>query len=151
AGRPLARAAHPQGDDMTSSAFGELASSLRDVRVVGAVLAAGLAVALSAHALSAAPVRPAIWLGPRGLQRQRARANSELFAITEPLLRWLGTRLSGTLPSWLVARVERRLVRAGDLAGLAAEEYAALQIGAGLAGALAGALYVLLNDADGSF
>ncbi len=98
-------------------------------------------VALSAGALvySAVrrPSRVASRLGLRGLKRQRAIHESALWALVEPLVRWLGLRMSRLVPDRVGEMMDEHLMRAGDMAGLTSDEYAAL---GGLAALVAAAL-----------
>ena len=58
----------------------------------------GLAILIGMYALAAAPTRIASRLGLRGLKRQRALAEPGGWSTIEPLVRWLGVRVSGILP-----------------------------------------------------
>ena len=98
---------------------------------------AAFAVFMVAYALAATPARVAGRLGSRGLKRQRSVADDGPFAALEPLIRWLGSRLSGLVPERLCRRIDERLLRAGDFLGVTAEEYVAmLLLGAAVGGGL---------------
>lgn len=104
-------------------------------------VAAGVALAISmgllAFGLVSAPSVPASRLGLRGLKRQRALEARGLFAACEPLVRWLGVRLSGIVSDSLRKRLDHQISTAGDILGLTAEEYLALMLLSGLWGAVA--------------
>lgn len=102
--------------------------------------AAGLAAALVTFALASAPTRVASRLGMRGLKRRRAIEDSPAWAQLEPLVRWLGVRVSGILSDSFRTRLDRQLALAGDYLGLTPEEYVGLSIVSFLGGLLAGAL-----------
>jgi tight adherence protein C len=89
------------------------------------VLAAALAAAV--YALLCAPSRPAARLGIRGLKRQRA-LEDPLWRGIEPMVRWLGVRLSGVLSERQSKQIDRQLVLAGDFLGLTPPEYVALSL-----------------------
>jgi tight adherence protein C len=99
------------------------ASSLRWGSV--ALLAAGAGVFV--YALLCAPSRPAARLGIRGYKRQRA-LEDPFWRSVDPYVRWLGARLGGVLPDDLSAKVDRKLVLAGDYMGLTPPEYIAWTI-----------------------
>jgi tight adherence protein C len=80
-----------------------------------------------------APPRPPGALGVRGLKRQRALADPT-WGKVEPLVRWLGERLSGALSDGQVAAIDRQLVAAGDYLGLTAPEFVAWTLLSGFAG-----------------
>jgi tight adherence protein C len=100
------------------------------------------ALAIATYAVAAAPSRVANRLGMRGLKRQRALADNPAWAQVEPLVRWLGVRVSGVLEDPLRGKMDRQLALAGDYLGMTPEEYLALSLlstvwGAGF-GAVAG-------------
>jgi len=98
-----------------------------------------------AYAFASAPTRVASRLGLRGLKRQRVLAQNELWASVEPLVRWLGVRVSGILSDEQRAELDRQIGLAGDYMGLTADEYLALTLLSSVAGAFVGAFsgYVL--------
>jgi tight adherence protein C len=106
----------------------------------------GVAAFALTYGVAVAPSREARRLGSRGLERQRAIADGGWFSLGEPLLRWLGVRVSRIVPEWLRARLDRRIVRAGDYLGVTPDEYVALVLVGGAAGALGGALHVFATD-----
>lgn len=111
----------------------------------GAAGAFFLSIAIASYAVGSAPTRVAGRLGLRGLKRQRALQSNDLWAAIEPLVRWLGVRVSGIPTDEQRAQLDRQLSLAGDFLGLTAEEYLALYIvtsaGAAVVGTIAG--YVL--------
>ncbi|PKN36244.1 MAG: hypothetical protein CVU63_17240, partial [Deltaproteobacteria bacterium HGW-Deltaproteobacteria-20] len=81
------------------------------------------ALAIATYAVAAAPSRVANRLGMRGLKRQRALADNPAWAQVEPLVRWLGVRVSGVLEDPLRGKMDRQLALAGDYLGMTPEEY----------------------------
>ncbi|MBX3252395.1 MAG: type II secretion system F family protein [Myxococcales bacterium] len=104
-----------------------------------------VAIMALAYGVASAPTRVASRLGLRGLKRQRVLAQNELWASIEPLVRWLGVRLSGILTDEQRAELDRQIGLAGDYMGLTADEYLALTLLSSVGGAIVGALggYVL--------
>jgi tight adherence protein C len=104
----------------------------------------GLALAFAVYALASAPSRVASRLGSRGLKRQRALEKSDGWRQIEPMVRWLGVRVSGLLTDAQRAKLDRQLMLAGDYMGLTPEEYIGLSIlsffGGLCFGAIAGAM-----------
>ncbi len=105
----------------------------------GAAGAVFIALALASYAVGSAPTRTASRLGLRGLKRQRALQSNDMWASIEPLVRWLGVRVSGIPTEEQRASLDRQVSLAGDFLGLTAEEYLALFILSGAGGGLAGA------------
>ncbi len=95
--------------------------ALRWICVAVVALAAGVFV----HAILSAPSRPLVRLGVRGLKRQRALQDAGWRRV-EPLVRWLGVRLSGSLSDAQYRALDRQLLLAGDYLGLTPAEYLAL-------------------------
>ena len=93
----------------------------------------------SSTRVASAPTRVASRLGLRGLKRQRALAASEAWAAIEPLVRWLGVRVSGISTDEQRARSTSRSRSPATTSGLTADEYLALCIVSSIAGAAAGA------------
>jgi tight adherence protein C len=98
------------------------------------------ALFIATYTVTAAPSRVASRLGMRGLKRQRALADNPLWAQVEPLVRWLGVRVSGVLEDPLRGKMDRQLALAGDYLGLTPEEYLALSILSMFGGAAFGAV-----------
>lgn len=94
------------------------------------------------YGIASAPTRTASRLGLRGLKRTRVLAQNEIWAGIEPLVRWLGVRVSGIPTDEQRATLEKQIALAGDYMGMTADEYLALSIlsavGGGVAGAVAG-------------
>ncbi len=87
------------------------------------------------------PTRTASRLGMRGLKRQRALLNPT-WAAVDPLVRWMGLRVSGILDEKTREKLDKNLTYAGDWMGVTVDEYVALIIlsalmGAGLGGIVA--------------
>jgi tight adherence protein C len=93
---------------------------------VGVVFA--LALALAVYAVASAPSRVASRLGSRGMKRLRALEKSDQWRQIEPMVRWLGVRVSGILTDEQREKVDRHLMLAGDFLGITAEEYIGLSI-----------------------
>lgn len=104
----------------------------------GAAFAVFLAIIIASYAVASAPSRTASRLGLRGLKRQRALQSNEGWAAIEPLVRWLGVRVSGIPTEEQSAALDRQISLAGDFLGLTADEYLALFIISGVGGAVAG-------------
>jgi tight adherence protein C len=98
-----------------------------------------LSLAIASYSVGSAPSRVASRLGLRGLKRQRALQTNELWAAIEPLVRWIGVRVSGVPTEEQRASLDRQISLAGDFLGLTAEEYLALYIVSGAGGAAIGA------------
>lgn len=92
---------------------------------VGAI---SIAILEAVYAMASAPTRVASRLGMRGLKRQRALENNPAWQQIEPLVRWLGVRVSGMLSERFRQRASRQLALAGDYLGLTPDEYVALSI-----------------------
>jgi tight adherence protein C len=88
--------------------------------------AIGLGVVSAVYIVASAPTREASRLGLRGLKRQRAIARSDGWATFEPLVRWLGVRVSSLLNDNMRNQIDDQIALAGDYMGLSADEYVAL-------------------------
>jgi tight adherence protein C len=104
------------------------------------------ALAIATYAVAAAPSRVANRLGMRGLKRQRALADNPAWAQVEPLVRWLGVRVSGVLEDPLRGKMDRQLALAGDYLGMTPEEYLALSLLSTVGGAGFGAVAGYMLD-----
>lgn len=93
-----------------------------------ATVALGLTTAALGFALTLAPSTPVSRLGLRGLKRQRALEQSDVWRAVEPLVRWLGVRFGAVLSNAQRERIDRKLSLAGDVLGLSPEEYVALSL-----------------------
>lgn len=101
-------------------------------------VAFGAALSLVTYTVVGAPTRVASRLGMRGLKRRRAIENNAMWAQVEPLVRWLGVRVSGLLSDSLRASLDEQLSLAGDYLGLTPEEYVGLSIVSFVGGAIFG-------------
>lgn len=106
----------------------------------GAAAAVFVALIIAAYAVTSAPSRTASRLGLRGLKRTRALQTNDAWATIEPLVRWLGVRVSGIPTEEQRAALDRQISLAGDYLGLTPDEYLALFIISGVGGAAAGAI-----------
>lgn len=88
--------------------------------------AVGLSLFLVVYAMASAPSRIASRLGLRGLKRQRALSEPGLWPQIEPLVRWLGVRVSGLLPDEQRNKLDEQITMAGDYLGITTDEYLAL-------------------------
>ena len=104
----------------------------------GAAGAFFLALGIATYTVTSAPTRVASRLGLRGLKRQRALANNDAWAAIEPLVRWLGVRVSGIPTEEQRAALDKQLSLAGDYLGLTPEEYLALFIVSAVGGLVVG-------------
>jgi tight adherence protein C len=80
------------------------------------------------YALASAPSREASRLGMRGLKRTRALERNEGWAQLEPLVRWLGVRVSGVISEEQRNSIDKKLGLAGDWLGITPEEFVGLSI-----------------------
>ena len=101
------------------------------------------------YGIASAPTRTASRLGLRGLKRTRVLAENEVWAAIEPLVRWLGVRVSGIPTDEQRAQLEKQIALAGDYMGLTADEYLALSILSAGLGAIMGAIGGYMMDMGG--
>jgi len=119
--------------------------SLASAVLRGAGLAlAGAAVFAFALTIARAPSTLPNLHGVRGARRLRALRASLLFSELEPLIRWLAVRVRPLLPERAQAQLSRQLMLAGDFLGLLPEEFVALTLLSGGAGAGLGLGYAAL-------
>lgn len=111
--------------------------------------AAGIALSLATYGVVSAPTRVASRLGMRGLKRRRAIENNPMWAQIEPLVRWLGVRVSGIIGDDFRNSLDKQLGLAGDWLGLTPEEYVSLSIVSFLGGLLFGAVFGVLTGIGG--
>ncbi len=104
---------------------------------IGAI---GLAIFLAIYGVASAPTRLAARLGLRGLKRQRALTGDGMWPSLEPLVRWLGVRVSGVLSEDARNKLDEQISYAGDFLGLTSDEFFALIIVGGIGGFIAGAI-----------
>lgn len=107
---------------------------------------AGLAFLIGMYSIAAAPTRIASRLGLRGLKRQRALAEPGGWSTLEPLIRWLGVRVSGILPEEQRNKLDEQITLAGDYLGITADEYLAMSILSSIAGVIGGFALAVLAD-----
>ena len=93
------------------------------------------------------PTQSASRLGMRGLKRQRALLNPT-WAALDPLVRWMGLRMSGIVDTKTREKLDKNLTYAGDFMGVTVDEYVALLVLSGLAGAALGGIVAFI---DGRF
>ncbi len=87
-----------------------------------------IAIGMAVYAIASAPSRQASRLGMRGLKRRRALEDNDVWKQIEPLVRWLGVRVSGVLSDKFRTKMERQLVLGGDWLGITPDEFVALSI-----------------------
>ena len=92
----------------------------------GFVACVALMLALVGFVIGSKPTQRASRLGLRGLQRRRAIQESEGWRALEPLVRWLGLRVSVLVDAERRAAIDKRLQLGGDWLGLTPDEYVAL-------------------------
>jgi len=107
------------------------------------IVAVTIALFAFTYALASAPSRVASRLGMRGLKRRRAIEDGAGWAQLEPVVRWLGVRVSGLIGDETYARLDAQIALAGDYLGLTAEEYVSLSIVSSILSAAAGGLAAL--------
>ncbi|MBX3210464.1 MAG: type II secretion system F family protein [Labilithrix sp.] len=93
------------------------------------------------------PSRVASRLGMRGLKRQRALLDPT-WAALDPLVRWMGLRMSPLLDKKTREKLDKDLMYAGDFMGVTVDEYVGLLALAGFAGAALGGVVAFI---DGRF
>jgi tight adherence protein C len=129
---------------MLPNLYGMSAITLIMRTLAAALVFAGICVAV--YSIASAPTRVAGRLGLRGLKRQRALQKNEMWAGIEPLVRWLGVRVSGIPSEQQREALDRQISLAGDFMGLTAEEYLALSILSTVTGAVIGAVAGAMLD-----
>jgi tight adherence protein C len=105
---------------------------LSALRALAVLVFCGGTGLLAYVALCSPSRRPGV-LGIRGLKRQRALQDSA-WRKFEPLVRWLGHRVSGIPSDRQNEAIDRQLVLAGDYLGLTPAEYVALNVLSALGG-----------------
>jgi len=75
----------------------------------GFVFSMALVLALLGYVVGSKPSQKASRLGLRGLQRRRAIEASEGWRSLEPLVRWLGLRVSAFVDAERRAAIDKRL------------------------------------------
>jgi tight adherence protein C len=123
--------------------MGSLRAEVWKMLFLGAV---GVSIFLVVYAMASAPSRIASRLGLRGLKRQRALSAPGIWPSVEPLVRWLGVRVSGLLPDEQRNKLDEQITQAGDVLGLTVDEYLALCILSFIGCVGAGFLLAVLTD-----
>lgn len=98
----------------------------------------GVALFLAVYAVAGAPTREASRLGMRGLKRRQAVEGNPVWSQIEPLVRWLGVRVSGMVGEKSRVQLDAQLDLAGGYLGITADEYVSLSIVASIGGCLFG-------------
>jgi tight adherence protein C len=106
----------------------------------------GLGMVSASYIVASAPTKEANRLGLRGLKRQRALARNESWALMEPLVRWLGVRMSSLVSDSWRAQIDEQIALAGDYMGLTADEYVALCFLSGVGCGIAALIIGLIAD-----
>lgn len=105
------------------------------------IVAIGVAVFFAAYAVASAPTRVASRLGMRGFVRRKVIETNPLWAQVEPIVRWLGVRVSGIVTDGQKASLDEQIDLAGSYLGLTAEEFVGLSILSSFGGAIFGAVF----------
>jgi tight adherence protein C len=98
------------------------------VLLVASVALVASAVAVAAYAVVDTSNDPPAYLGLRGLKRAQALRDHALWAMLEPLVRWMAARARGVLGARARSHIERQIVLAGDVLGLTPEDVIALSL-----------------------
>jgi len=106
--------------------------------LIAAVFLAVLCIVYAAASASSLEGRR---LGLRGLKRKRALENVPLWATVEPVVRWLGARVSGLVSAGTRASMDHQIALAGDFMGLLPEEAVGLSIVSAIGGFVAGIVF----------
>ncbi|WP_394822894.1 type II secretion system F family protein [Pendulispora albinea] len=109
----------------------------------------GLGLFAMTYIIAAAPTRVASRLGLRGLKRQRALEKSEGWQSAEPLVRWLGVRVSGVVSDDMRTKIDTQISLAGDYMGLTADEFVAMSVLSSIGGFAAGLLLGWISGLGG--
>lgn len=109
------------------------------------VSAIGVALLSAIYGFASAPSRVASRLGLRGLKRQRALEQSREWARIEPLVRWVGVRISGVISDEAYMKLDTQIALGGDYLGLTPEELIAMSILGSIGGAVFGVVFGLLS------
>ncbi|AKT36521.1 type II secretion system F family protein [Chondromyces crocatus] len=115
------------------------------------LLCVAVAVAVAVYAVASAPTRVASRLGMRGLKRRWAIDSNPGWASLEPVVRWLGVRVSGMVGDSTRTRVDAMIALAGDYLGLTPDEFFSLSLLSGVLGSLFGvAMGILMEGSIGA-
>jgi tight adherence protein C len=107
---------------------------------ISALAAVGLALFVLTYVGAATPSAEAKRLGLRGLKRQRALETIPFWPVIEPMVRWMGARVSGLVRNETREKLNQRISLAGDYLGLLPEEAVGLSILTALVGIALGAV-----------
>lgn len=116
---------------------------MSDALLGAACLALVGGVASLAFQLAVLPGASRPRLGNRGLKRVRALRTGSMFALFEPLIRYIAARLSQLPLGPLRVRLDLMLMRSGDHLGLSDDELMAMSV---LSGSCLGAITLLLTE-----
>ncbi|EYF06576.1 Type II/IV secretion system protein TadC, associated with Flp pilus assembly [Chondromyces apiculatus DSM 436] len=105
-----------------------------------------VALGLAVYTVASAPTRVASRLGMRGLKRRWAIEANAGWASLEPVVRWLGVRVSGMVGDTTRARVDAMIALAGDYLGLTPDEFFSLSLLSSVLGGVFGAVVAVLID-----
>jgi tight adherence protein C len=106
-----------------------------------AVTVLGLALGTLVVAVGSAPQAPRERLGLRGFKRAQTIRDNGLFALAEPVMRFVSQRMYGLISPSLRAKLDRQIMIAGDVAGLQPEDVLSLTLLCGVTGTALGVLY----------
>jgi tight adherence protein C len=109
----------------------------------------GLSLGLFTYAAAGAPLGDGRRMGLRGLKRQRALERNESWQTIEPVVRWIGMRVSGLLSDGFKAHINQQVAIAGDFMGLLPEEVVGLSVVSGIGGVFAGIVAGALSGMGG--
>ncbi|MCC6555566.1 MAG: type II secretion system F family protein [Polyangiaceae bacterium] len=112
------------------------------------LIAAAVTLVALVYAVASAPTRVASRLGMRGLKRRWAVEGNPGWASIEPIVRWLGVRLSGILSDSARASIDAQIALAGDYLGLTPDEFVSLSVLSSIGGLAFGVLGALLGDGN---
>lgn len=112
--------------------------SATQLTFLGAVTAIASAVAVATYRLGLTPPAPPPRLGRRGLKRHHALGHDARFAAIEPTMRYVAGVIAWLPLGGARRRADARIAAAGDYLGLTPDEYFALSVLGGAAGAAAG-------------
>jgi tight adherence protein C len=112
----------------------------------GSLASLALSVFVFCFVLLTRPSQEPPRVGLRGLKRARARAGG--FQYLEPCMLWVAARVSPFLSRKRRRELEKSIMLAGEVWGLAPEEMAALTLLGGVAGLALGALYAISSDSS---
>jgi tight adherence protein C len=115
------------------------------LRLLANALAA-VGIFVIAYVAASAPMAASKRLGLRGLKRQRALQTVPFWPILEPIVRWIGARVSGLVSDKWRQDLNRKLALAGDFLGLLPEETIGLSAVLSLGGLGVGYLLGWLSE-----